>query len=360
MRVSTQRCFGIVVVVAASVFAPTPDVAATGSQGRRADGSAVSIPHPMTVLLHADSVHAELDLSDDQKNAVEAAANQTDVALWRLRDAPLDERNHQGRALLDKLRTQLRTILSARQFERFDQLVLQALGFRTLLDPEVAAALSLSNDQQQRIRVTLERLADNVNGAARSGSEIERNILPLLTDRQRRVLARLSGPAFDLRAVPPVACRAPELGEVTAWLNSAPLSLESLRGKVVVVHFYTFGCINCIRNLPHYKGWYGRFDRDDVEIVGIHRPETEGERDIDRVRQKAAEAGQKYPIAVDNDARNWDLWRNRIWPSVYLVDKRGFIRYWWYGELNWQGAEGEQWMRARIAELIAEPEPKPR
>ena len=79
------------------------------------------------------------------------------------------------------------------------------------------------------------------------------------------------------------------------------------------------------------------------------------ERDIDLVRRKAGEAGIRYPVAVDNEARNWDAWANPTWPGVYLVDRNGFIRLWWYGELNWQQAQGESWMRTRITELIAEP-----
>jgi len=157
-----------------------------------------------------------------------------------------------------------------------------------------------------------------------------------------------------LSGVPQIACRAPEFEGVTEWIHSPPVTLDQLRGKVVVVHYYAFGCINCIRNLPHYNAWFDRFRRDDFAIVGIHRPETDAERDVEQVRRKVSEAGIRYPVAVDNESRNWDAWANRVWPSVYLIDKNGFVRYWWYGELNWQEAKGEMRMRARIAELIAE------
>lgn len=90
-------------------------------------------------------------------------------------------------------------------------------------------------------------------------------------------------------------------------------------------------------------------------VVACLGEETPGERDVERVRRKAAEADMKYTVAVDNDSRNWDAWANHVWPSVYLIDKKGFVRYWWYGELNWQGTPGENWARGRLIALLAEP-----
>jgi hypothetical protein len=91
-----------------------------------------------------------------------------------------------------------------------------------------------------------------------------------------------------------------------------------------------------------------------LTIIGVHSPETEGERVVDSVRRKAREDGLEFPIAVDGDLATWQAWSNNIWPSVYLVDKKGYVRYWWYGELNWQGTDGEQYMREKIEELLAE------
>jgi peroxiredoxin len=91
-----------------------------------------------------------------------------------------------------------------------------------------------------------------------------------------------------------------------------------------------------------------------LTIIGIHTPETNSERNLEQLRRKVEEAKFKFPIVVDNDMKNWNIWGNSMWPSVYLIDKHGYIRYWWYGELNWQGAEGERIMRRRIEELLAE------
>lgn len=86
----------------------------------------------------------------------------------------------------------------------------------------------------------------------------------------------------------------------------------------------------------------------------MHTPESEGEKVTSSIRKKARDSGLEFPIAVDSDQKNWQAWSNNIWPAVYLIDKRGFVRYWWYGELNWQGTEGEQYMRNKIRGLIAE------
>lgn len=89
-------------------------------------------------------------------------------------------------------------------------------------------------------------------------------------------------------------------------------------------------------------------------MLGIHTPETPGEKNIDKIRQKAKENSLTFPIAVDNNGKNWAAWTNRFWPSTYLIDKQGNVRYWWYGELNWQGAEGEKMLRGRIEQLLNE------
>ena len=89
-------------------------------------------------------------------------------------------------------------------------------------------------------------------------------------------------------------------------------------------------------------------------IIGVHTPETSAERQPDRVRAKVQEAQFDFPVVIDNDKKNWDAWGNSMWPSVYLIDKKGRIRYWWYGELNWNEAGGQRIMAAKIEELLAE------
>ena len=147
---------------------------------------------------------------------------------------------------------------------------------------------------------------------------------------------------------------APEFRGVTEWINSGPLTMAKLRGKVVLVHFWTNGCYNCKNNYPHYKAWQERYAGKDVVIVGIHTPETPGERDVDRIKAQAAKHGLKFPIAVDNDRSNWNAWNNRYWPTVYVVDRQGRVRYGWEGELNYKGATGEETVRRLVDSLLLE------
>jgi peroxiredoxin len=91
-----------------------------------------------------------------------------------------------------------------------------------------------------------------------------------------------------------------------------------------------------------------------LTIIGVHTPETQGERNVENIRKKAKENGLEYPIAVDNNSSNWKAWGNRWWPSTYLIDKKGNVRYRWDGELNYKGIKGEDIMRQKVEELLAE------
>lgn len=157
----------------------------------------------------------------------------------------------------------------------------------------------------------------------------------------------------ELRALAPELVERPE-GE---WINSKPLKLADLKGKVVVLHFWTFGCINCIHNQPHYKLWHEKFTKKGITMIGVHTPESDGEKDAKAVIKNAEEKGLKYPIVLDSDGKIWKSWDNRLWPTTYLIDKRGILRYRWEGELNWKTAKGEAFMRKKMHELLAEPYP---
>jgi len=142
---------------------------------------------------------------------------------------------------------------------------------------------------------------------------------------------------------------APELAGITDWINSPPTTLAALRGKVVLVHFWTFGCINCKHVQPYVKAWYDTYEDDGFVVLSVHTPELSFERDIDNVRRAVADADVRYPVAVDEDYRTWRAWHNRVWPAFYFVDKQGHIRYKKGGEGGYATSE------AVIRALLAEP-----
>ena len=144
---------------------------------------------------------------------------------------------------------------------------------------------------------------------------------------------------------------APELAGITAWINSQPTTLASLRGRVVLVHFWTFGCINCIHVQPYVKAWYGRYAADGFVVLGVHTPELSFERDLDNVREAVAKADVRFPVAFDPAYATWNAFRNSYWPAFYFVDKTGRIRHVHFGEGDYDGSE------AVIRELLAETAP---
>ena len=139
---------------------------------------------------------------------------------------------------------------------------------------------------------------------------------------------------------------AAELAGIAAWINSEPLTLQQLRGKVVLIDFWTYTCINCIRTFPYLKLWHSRYADDGLVILGIHTPEFEFEKDFANVRQATVDNGIVWPVAQDNDFATWDAYNNRYWPAKYLIDREGQVRYTHFGEGHYAETE------AQIRELL--------
>lgn len=137
------------------------------------------------------------------------------------------------------------------------------------------------------------------------------------------------------------------------WLNT-PNGQAPAKAKVTIVHFWTFGCYNCLNNLPAYARWQKRFAGKSVAMVGIHTPEFDHEARLDNVRAQIKKLQVEFPVLIDSSRRNWDRWNQQFWPAIYLVDAKGNIRYRWDGELNWRGTRGEEIMAARVEQLLAE------
>ena len=126
--------------------------------------------------------------------------------------------------------------------------------------------------------------------------------------------------------------KAPEITGIDSWINSEPLSLKDLKGKVVLVDFWTYSCINCIRTLPHTTAWYETYKDDGFVLLGIHSPEFEFEKDRDNVVEQVKNYNITYPVALDNNHDTWRAFKNQFWPAHYLLDVDGNIRYTHFGE----------------------------
>lgn len=155
----------------------------------------------------------------------------------------------------------------------------------------------------------------------------------------RRELAKVRGGGTALAAATPTAPGAlpdygvaPPLHADGAWINSRPFTLAQLRGKVVLVDFWTYSCINCLRTLPHLKAWYAAYHDKGLVIVGVHTPEFAFEHVTSNVRAAVRRLGIPYPVVQDNDYKTWDNYANQYWPAEYLIDRSGHVRHTSFGE----------------------------
>ena len=149
-----------------------------------------------------------------------------------------------------------------------------------------------------------------------------------------------------------VGDQAPEFQRVANWINSPPLTMEALRGQVVLIDFWTYTCVNCIRTFPYLKEWYAKYADKGLKIVGVHTPEFEFEKVTENVVRSAGEYGLGWPIAQDNDFGTWRAYSNRFWPAKYLVDQHGIVRYTHFGEGAY--SETEEQIRRLLEEAGAD------
>jgi cytochrome c biogenesis protein CcdA/thiol-disulfide isomerase/thioredoxin len=188
------------------------------------------------------------------------------------------------------------------------------------------------------------RLATHVPGYVESLQRIER------ASATQRELDRLL--AGDQPALPESELRdfgqAPDFRAIDGWLNTEPLTLAGLRGKVVLIDFWTYSCINCLRTLPYVKRWAATYGDAGLVVVGVHTPEFAFERVRGNVERAAEALGVEYPIALDNDYGTWTAWGNRYWPAKYFVDRQGHVRYAHFGEGEYD--ESERVIRTLLAE----------
>ena len=156
--------------------------------------------------------------------------------------------------------------------------------------------------------------------------------------------------ASELKDYGPVA----EFAGIDSWINSKPLTKDSLKGKVVLVDFWTYTCVNCIRTLPHLKEWYQKYKNKGFVIVGVHSPEFDFEKNPANVKQAVSKLQIPYPIALDNKMATWEAYQNNAWPAHYFIDAKGHIRHVHLGEGSYE--ESEAVIQALLAEASQKPE----
>ena len=362
--------------VAAAPASEVDSAAVTAAEERPAAAESASpyadlTPQKALALLHAPQVHRELRLSDEQIDELETFFDTTDGPWFRSRILPPEEQRAAQDALASHVDRWMTEHASPQQRQRLLQLEYQAVGPRSLLRDDLSEQLALDESQRKRFAV-LARAMDDAQGrlqqsrmrgeqdaklsaAAVAAGQAERDGLSeILSPVQQRRLGAALGEPFDVAALERIYPQAPEFEPGSDWLNSTPLTMEELRGKVVLVHFYAFQCHNCHANFEIYRRWHERYDDADVVVIGIQTPETRRERDPDAVRAAAEERGLEFPILVDLDSKNWKAWGNTMWPTVYVVDRNGYLRHWWQGEMNWNGATGDETIETLVDRLIAE------
>jgi peptide-methionine (R)-S-oxide reductase len=163
-------------------------------------------------------------------------------------------------------------------------------------------------------------------------------------------VSRYGGARMVSSDIPVDQIKAPVAPEISGgnWINSNPLTLKSLRGRVVVIDFWTFGCYNCRNTLPSVKSWDARYRDKGLTIIGVHTPELDIERDINTVRSEIAKLDIHYPVVTDNDNATWNAYRVEAWPTWFVIDKQGRVRWMHVGEGAYD--ETEQQIKKLLAE----------
>lgn len=207
----------------------------------------------------------------------------------------------------------------------------------------IIAAIGIYTNYDKVLQVKLLNLFPNFSSAL-TRFENSTSVVEGLNDLTGTETRTYSADLFNINE----EIAAPEFAGITKWLNSDAVTMEQLKGKVVLVDFWTYTCINCIRTLPHVTGWYEKYKDQGFVVIGVHTPEFEFEKNTDNVQQALTRYNIHYPVAQDNDYGTWSAYSNRYWPAEYLIDAKGNVRRAHFGEGEYD--KMEEAIQALLAE----------
>ena len=324
----------------------------------------VRVPQTLLAMVHSEEGQKELGIPSEIEPAFDQFLRKVSAPWMRWRNQPSTEQRESIAKAETAVVSELRRRMGGVAVARLRQLELQAQGARAFLRPDVAEFLNLNPEQTTKLQALFENSDRALNQVGSLGSAGRTRYAAALsrfrqaeqtasdrwlTTEQRSLWRGALGELRETTAFQRVYPMAPELVDSGVWLDERAIRLSELRGSVVLLHFYAFQCHNCHANFAIYNRWHRTLRDKGIVVVGIQTPETEDERDTGKVLAAARKAGFEFPVLVDTKSANWEAWGTTMWPTVYVIDRRGYVRNWWMGELNWKGATND-----RSVEQLAE------
>lgn len=326
------------------------------------------VPQTLLAIAHSEEGQRELGVQAETEAGFDEVLRKAAAGWMRWRNQPDPEQREAIARAETAVVGEVRRRWGGAAVARLRQLELQGQGARALLRAEVADHLTITAAQRVKLDALFER-SDQALGQVRAVGAAGRaqrqaamtRIRQIESEAARQVLSagqqsrwlECLGEVRDTSAFERVLPMAPELVDSGVWVDGERKArMANLRGKVVLLHFYAFQCHNCHANFAIYNRWHQTVRDQGIEVVGVQTPETDDERDAGKVVAAAKKAGFEFPVLVDLKSANWDAWGTTMWPTVYVIDRRGYVRHWWMGELRWKGAQGDQEIE-RLAKRLA-------